>query len=173
MTTRCGASREIYHTGRGGMLKRSTRNAVAIHFQRSFEAIGSGEIHGITRYWPEGWRSHNLATFIVFRVVTSLIHHRSSGNINTPEYNWYWNTRWYTTRHPEMVNNHKINSSIVNYCMVACWLLVAGCWWPSYMLVTGLLIAGYWVTGHRFMVPPLVACCGLPNNKSWHVHWHL
>ena len=29
------------------------------------------------------------------------------------------------------------------------------------MLVTGLLIAGYRVTVHRFMVPPLVVGCGL------------
>ena len=29
------------------------------------------------------------------------------------------------------------------------------------MLVTGLLITVYLVNGHRFMVPPLVAGCGL------------
>ena len=54
------------------------------------------------------------------------------------------------------------------------------------MLVTGLLIAGYRVIGyqatwllagyrvtvHRFMVSPLVACCGLSNNKSWHACMH-
>ena len=61
------------------------------------------------------------------------------------------------------------NGSFMNYCMVACWLLVVDCWWPGYMLVTGLLITAKII----LRVPWHLTECGngARQQRSWRWRW--